>query len=327
MSARATILGGGPYGVTLAWLAANAGHQVVLHTSREKNAERLAKDRTLPSTPGVTLPESVLVTSDLALALDRELLVLAVPPRAARAFLHRVAEHIRPGHLVVHVAKGFDDRGKPVSTAIEEETCAIRTGVVGGPLVPSELWAGEDTAAVVASRFQSVVDAVTKLLSSPHLRVYGSLDLVGVELGGAMRTPVALASGLLRGVGRGSSSAAVLQTRAIVEASRLALALGGRPESLSGLSGIGDWMVVAQNESDGVVQAGVRLTQGKQLEHDEAESRVRALHALAREHQVEMPVVEGVIRVLDGEPMASVLGELMSRSSRPEWDGVGGGRR
>ena len=322
MTVNAAILGGGTYGVTLAWLAAKAGHQVVLHTSRAEHAELLARDRGLPGIPGVTLPDSVEVTSDLAVALERELLVLAVPPRAARAFLRRVASSIRPGHLVVHVAKGFDDQGKPVSTAIEEETCAIRTGVIGGPLVPAELWAGEDTAAVIASRFQSVVDAVTALLSSPNLRIYGSLDLVGVELGGAMRTAVALASGLLRGVGRGASSTAVLQTRAIVEGSRLALALGGRPESLSGLSGIGDWMVVAQDASDGVVQAGVRLTRGEPLAHDEAESRVRALHALAKQHRVEMPVVEGVVRVLDGEPMASVLGELMSRDARPEWDGV-----
>jgi glycerol-3-phosphate dehydrogenase (NAD(P)+) len=206
--------------------------------------------------------------------------------------------------------------------AIEEETCAIRTGVLGGPLVPAELWAGEDTAAVAASRFQLVVDRVTQLFSSPRLRVYGSLDLVGVELGGAMRTPVALASGLLLGVGRGASANAVLQTRAVVEGSRLALALGGRPESLSGLSGIGDWMVAAGDGTDPVVEAGKRLTRGEPLAHDEADSRVRALHALAASHGVEMPVVEGVVRVLDGEPMQSVLGELMSRDARPEWDGV-----
>ncbi|MFT6397331.1 MAG: glycerol-3-phosphate dehydrogenase (NAD(P)+) [Bradymonadia bacterium] len=319
---KATILGGGVYGVTLAWLAAKGGHSIVLRTSREEHAGELIKSRTFSGAPGVKLQDSIHITSDLDEALANELLILAVPPRAARKFLRAVAASIRPEHVIVHVAKGYDDLARPVSRAIEEETCAIRTGVIGGPLVPRELWAGEDTAAVVASRFQSVVDAVTALLTSDHLRVYGSLDLVGVELGGALRTPVALASGMLRGVGRGAASAAVLQTRAIVEGSRLALALGGQPESLSGLSGIGDWMVVAADANDEVVQAGLRLTRGESLGHEEAESRTRALHQLARQHGVEMPVVDGVVRVLDGEPMATVLAELMSREARPEWDGV-----
>ncbi len=327
MSMKATILGGGAYGVTLAWLAAKAGHSVVLRTSREEHAAELAKKRTLTGAPGVTLQDSVTITCDLDEALANKLLILAVPPRAARRFLRKVAASIRPDHVIVHVAKGYDDLARPVSRAIEEETCAIRTGVIGGPLVPSELWAGEDTAAVIASRFQSVVDAVTQLLTSEHLRVYGSLDLVGVELGGALRTPVALASGMLRGVGRGAASAAVLQTRAIVEGSRLAQALGGQRESLSGLSGIGDWMVVAADAQDDVVQAGLRLTRGEPLAHEEAESRTRALHQLAQEQGVEMPVVDGVVRVLDGEPMAEVLAELMSREARPEWDGVAKGKR
>lgn len=320
MTLRASILGGGPYGVTLAWLAARAGHSVTLFTSREANAEALERNRTLALTPGVVLPDVVSVTSDRSTALAAELLVLAVPPRAARAFLREISAEIEPRHLVVHVAKGYDDLGKPVSSAIEEETSAIRTGVLGGPLVPEELWAGEDTAAVVASRFQSVVDVTTQLLSSSHLRVYGSLDLLGVELGGAMRTPVALASGLLRGAGRGEASRAVLLTRAIVEGSRLAVALGGRPESLSGLAGIGDWTVVANDDDDPLVRAGVRLASGGAIEHDEAESRARALHGLATRLGIEMPVVDGVVRVLDGEPMVEVLAELMSRAARPEWD-------
>ena len=321
MSRRAAIIGAGSYGVTWAWLAANAGHSVVLRTARESVADQLGRDRRSPSA-AVELPASVEVTTKLERAMACETILLAVPPRAGRSVLRQMAPLVRPSHRIAHSAKGLDDLGASLSSAIEQETCCIQTGVVGGPLVLEALWREEETACLVASRFQGVVDDFTDLLTSPRVRVYGSLDLVGVELAGAMRTSVALASGMLFGVGLGRSTRSVLLTRAVVEGARLAQALGGAAESLSGLNGIGDWMVAAADPENDVVKAGIRLASGQPADHDEAESRALALAALGKRHRIEMPIVNSTARILQGEPVESVLAELMARASRAEWEGV-----
>jgi glycerol-3-phosphate dehydrogenase (NAD(P)+) len=243
---------------------------------------------------------------------------VAVPPAWVRSLLKEAAEALRPEQELVHAVKGVEPGGATVSRVIEEESCVIRTGALAGPLVPEDLWRGEDGAAVLGSRFQSVLDAATAVLGGPHLRVYRTRDLRGVEIGGAMRTPVGLAAGMLRGAGAGKALLAVLLTRALAEAGRLATALGADRQTLSGLSGIGDWMLTAQEESDELLQAGMRVARGMPLGHDEAASRVRTLMELARERRVELPITGAVGAVLEGVPLREALGALMSRAARSE---------
>ncbi len=319
MSAVA-ILGGGAWGATLAWLYARCDKPVVLWTRDAKKAAALQKSRKPKSTDGIALQKNITVTSSLEVALEAGLLIIAVPPAHVRGLLKAMSPNLLPSHRVVHVIKGFEVSGKLVSQVVEEETCVLQVGCLGGPVVPGELWRGEDTAAVIGSRYQSLVNEVTELMSCPQVRVYGTADLIGVEIGGALRTAVALAAGMLQGLGLGRAVAAVLLTRAVAEGGRLAESLGGDTRTLAGLSGIGDWMLTVTDPADPVIQAGKRLARGEELQHDEAAARVETLRLLAKERGVEMPIVDAVATILDGTPVQVVLHNLMIRAQRPEFD-------
>jgi glycerol-3-phosphate dehydrogenase (NAD(P)+) len=165
-----------------------------------------------------------------------------------------------------------------------------------------------------------VIDEVSDKLVGDHLRVYGTRDQLGVEIGGAMRTPVALAAGMIGAGGRRPALTAVMLTRSIAEGARLAEALGADGATMSGLSGIGDWMVTCHDPDDRLMQAGRRLALGVPLEYGEAEARVRTLLSLAAEVGVDMPITESVGAVLDGESVTHALAGVMAREPRPEAD-------
>jgi len=314
----AVVLGAGAWGTTLAWLLARGGQPVRLWSSSEAKRATLRAERKSPAAP-VELPDSVEIVDTLADAAQAELLLFAVLPRHVRSLCRELAPHLWPSQQAVHAAKGFAPCGNPVSTVIDQETLLLRIGALGGPVVPDEIWAGQGSAAVVASRYSSVIDAVTDRLASEQMRVYGNRDLAGVEIAGAVRTPIAIAAGMLRGLGLGHAVNAVLLTRGIAEAGRLCEALGADQRTVSGLSGIGDWMLTVADEGDPLVQAGQRLARGGELAHDEAASRVATLVELAEREGVEMPITEGVAAILGGRPAAEVLQDLMTRKARPEF--------
>lgn len=318
MSPVASVFGSGVWGSTLAWLLARSGKPVLLWTRDAARAESIQASRQPPGTE-VDLPPNVEVTSEPR-ALEAPLVVLAVPPAHVRALLRRLSPHVGPHHRVLHVVKGFEPSGATVSRVIREETCVLRTGVIAGPIVPAELWRGEQSAAIVGSGYQSVIDEVTDLLANDQLRVYGTRDLLGVEIGGAMRTPVGVAAGLLREAGFGKALGAVLLTRAVAEGARLCTALGADPRTLAGLSGIGDWMLTATDREDGLMQAGMRLAQGAPFDHPEAEARIRTLVALGESTGVDLPIVTSVAQILDGVPLSDALSALMARAQRSELD-------
>ncbi len=319
MSPAATVFGAGAWGSTLAWLLARSNRPVMLWTHDAAKAAAITESRRPPGTDGIELPANVTITAEPR-ALEANLVVLAVPPAHVRPLVRRLAKDLEPRHRVLHVIKGFEASGSPVSRVIEEESCVLRTGVIAGPIAPAELWRGDRGAAIVGSAFQSVVDEVTDLLACDQLRVYGTHDLLGVEIGGAMRTPVGVAAGLLHAAGFGRALEAVLLTRAVAEGARLATSLGADPRTLSGLSGIGDWMLTAQDPDDGLVQAGVRLAQGAPFDHAEAETRIRTLVALGASHGVDLPIVQAVADILDGVPLSEALASLMARAQRAEVD-------
>ncbi len=315
MSRAVGILGGGRWGRTLAWRIAHAGFDAKLWT---RNPERVGTAMDVDRADDESDVEHIHITDDLSEALKPSLVLVAVPPGAVRSLVRDAADLFRPEHAVVHVVKGLEAGGATVSQIVEQETVVIRTGALAGPWVAEELRHGDDTAAVIGSRFQAVVDEVTDVLATPQVRVYGTLDLVGVEVGGAMRTPIAIASGICQAAGLGRSLHAVLLTRGIAEAARLSEALGGERVTLSGLSGIGDWMLTTSDADDELVRVGRRLAAGKPADHAEGEARVRTLVALARERSVDLPITEAIGEILDGTPPTEALAALMSREQRPE---------
>ncbi|MCP4869576.1 MAG: NAD(P)-binding domain-containing protein [Proteobacteria bacterium] len=308
------ILGGGMWGRTVAWRVANAGGEAVVWSRTPSKAGKALKKESGGDKRG----KRISATGDLVRALEPELVLVAVPPAAIRALMKDCAPHLTPSQSVVHVVKGLEAGGATVTQVIEAETLALRTGALAGPWAADELRAGEDTAAVVGSRLQSVVDLTIEALASPQVRVYGTLDVLGVEVGGAMRTPLAIASGLIQGAGLGRSLMAVLLTRGIAEAARLAVAMGGDRTTVSGLSGIGDWMLTCTDRKDELVQAGIAVAAGKPFDHPEGAARVRTLVGLANSRGVDLPIAGAVGAILDGVPFQDVLGELMRREQRPE---------
>jgi len=317
---RVAVLGAGVWGVSFAWLAARSGRDVLLWSSDAEKRTYLREHRNTESTKAVELPECVAIPEQVEEALGCDLLVLALQPSVIRTTLASLASHFRSDHPVVHLVKGFEASGTPISEVIVQETRVLRTGAVAGPIVPEELWRGDDAALIVGSCFDEVIDEVTSLVTSPGCRVYGTRDLIGLEVAGAMRTPIAVAIGVLRGQRTGRALAAVLLTRGLAEASRLAEALGGDPRTAAGLSGIGDWMLAATDPSEPLIQAGGRLVSGEDFGWPEAESRIRTLIALADRLDVDLPITSAVGQMLDGVPVQSVLQGLMSRAPRGEID-------
>jgi glycerol-3-phosphate dehydrogenase (NAD(P)+) len=297
---------------------ARDGGEVLIWTSNaEKRASINERHRSL-AVPTLKLPEGIRAVETVEEALESRLVVLAIQPSWIRILLRKHSAAFRPEHRVIHAVKGFEAGGSTISQVVEQETCVLRTGALGGPVVPRELWGGGYNAAVIGSAHQAVIDDVSAKLIGEHLRVYGTRDRLGVEIGGAMRTPVALAAGMIGAGGRRPALTAVMLTRAIAEAARLAAALGGDGVTLSGLSGIGDWMVTCHDPDDPLMQAGRRLALGVPLAYGEAEARVRTLLSLAADVGVDMPITESVGAVLDGASVAEALAGAMARDSRPE---------
>ena len=214
MSKQAAVIGAGRWGRALAHALGNNGCSVSLWSRSTKDDAPVGK--------GVEL------TADLTAALASETLFLAVPPAHVRSLLRGASEHIRSQHRVLHLVRGLEPGGARVSQIIEQETRALKTGALAGPIVPEELNEEVASAAVVASPFQEVIDDVTAMLAGPRLRVYGTLDQTGVEVGSALRTSVALAAGMARELSPGGSSLAVLLTRSLAEGARLVEAMGGQ---------------------------------------------------------------------------------------------------
>ena len=312
-----SVIGAGPWGATVAWLIGKEGRDVALWSSSADKRAILRGSRRPPRTD-LELPETVRIVDTPEQALAADLIFLAVPPAHARAVVRAAAPWMRPDHRVVHTVKGLEPTGHSISTVISEETCCLQTGMLAGPVAPRELWRGDEMAAVVGSAFQGVAAEASAVLSGPSLRVYQSLDLVGVEIGSAMRTPIGLAAGMLKEAGLGGPTRAFLLTRGLAEAGRLADAMGGQHETVAGLSGIGDWLVTTEDEDDPVMAAGHRLARGEGCGFEEAEGRVRTLIALATRLGVEIPITRAVGAVLDGTPMQQALAGLMTRTIRYE---------
>ena len=315
-----TVFGAGPWGSSLAaWLAAR-GYRTAPWSRNTSKVEALQAGQPGCLGQGSPPPE-LTATTDMEFAAAADLLFLAIPPRYVAGLVGRLAPFLRPEQRIVHGAKGLCEDGRSVSQVVLEGCCVLRVGVLAGPVEPADLWRGSACAAVIASPLDSLVQELRSLLGNPQLRLYGSLDLAGVEAGGAMWAPVAMAVGMIGGGGMPAALGPVLLTRALVEGGRLATARGGQAQTLAGLAGIGDWMRALLEDGDPLVAAGRALAERPgNCPDKEGAQRVSTLVKLAEQYGIEMPISRAVLDVIDGRSVADALAGLMSLPSGYEVD-------
>ena len=323
------VIGSGTWGTALAVLLTGNGHEVELWSAVPAEVEALTATRRHPNLGDTPIPEKIRVTGDLEQAMkDKELLVLSVPSVYVRETAHRMAPFLKEGQVITNVAKGIEDTTlKNLSEIIEEELPAARVTVLSGPSHAEEVSRGLPTTCVAGAHRRQDAELVQNLFMSPVFRVYTSPDMLGIELGGALKNVIALAAGIADGLGCGDNTKAALITRGIAEITRLGTAMGGSPETFSGLTGIGDLIVTCASMHSRNRRAGILI--GKGYTMDEAMEEVkmvvegvysaRAARALSKKYQVSMPIVEQVNEVLfDGKPAKDALYDLMLRDRRAE---------
>ena len=323
------IIGAGSWGVALAVLLNQNGHQITIWSALEKEIRVLIEKRELPSLPGVSITENSLVTSDLKTAvLEKDVLVLAVASAYTRETAHRMAAYVVEGQKVVNVAKGVE-KGTllTLSQVIEEEIPGADVAVLSGPSHAEEVGKGIPTTCVVGAKTQKTAEYLQNIFMSPVFRVYTSPDILGIEIGAALKNVIALAAGIADGLGYGDNTKAALITRGIAEIARLGMKMGGQLQTFPGLSGIGDLIVTCASMHSRNRRAGILIGQGKSMEEamEEVQMVVEGVYSaqaalgLAQAYGVEMPIIEQVNQVLfHGKAAAEAVTELMLRDKTIE---------
>ena len=329
---RCGVIGAGAWGTALADLVARNGHEVTLWALETDVAdsvnERHANPRYLP---GASIAPAVRATTTLAEAAARaELVVLVTPSHVLRGVTRRVAPAVPDGATVVVATKGIERETLAVMTTVARDELAARPVVaLSGPSFAAEVAAGQPTAIVAASSDAGAARLAQRTLSSETFRVYTHDDVTGVELGGALKNVIAVATGLAEGLGLGFNPRAALITRGLAEMTRLGVALGASARTFAGLAGMGDLVLtctgaLSRNRALGIaVGKGAPLADVLASRESVAEGVVttQCAHALAAREGIEMPIVAAVYRILfEGHAPREAIGELMSRALRPEQD-------
>lgn len=328
--AKISVLGSGSWGMALALLLYNNGHEVLLWSARPEDARKLREKRENPDRlPGVRLPDEIEILTDLERALkDVDVTVLAVASPYIRSTAHKMAPFVCGNQKIVNVAKGIEEKTlKTLSEVIEEEIPQGNVAVLSGPSHAEEVGRGLPTTCVVSAHTQETAEYLQSIFMSPVFRVYTTPDILGVELGGALKNVIALAAGTADGLGYGDNTKAALITRGITEIGRLGKKMGAQMETFYGLSGIGDLIVTCASKHSRNRKAGYLIGQGHTMEKamDEVQMVVegvysaRAARELAEKYEVEMPIITEVNRVLfEGKSAAEAVMDLMLRDKKVE---------
>lgn len=324
------IIGAGSWGTALSLLLQKNGNRVTVWSIMEDEIHMLNQDREQKDKlPGVKLPEDMLFTTDLEAAVTgKDVLVLAVPSPYTRSTSAMMRPFVAGGQKIVNVAKGIEETTlMTLSQMIEEEIPQADVSVLSGPSHAEEVGKGLPTTIVVGSKSRETAEYLQNLFMNEVFRVYISSDVLGIELGAALKNVVALAAGIADGLGYGDNTKAALITRGIAEIARLGLAMGGRLETFYGLTGIGDLIVTCASMHSRNRRAGILIGKGASMEEAMEEVKMvvegvysaKAGFALAKKYQVSMPIIEQVNEVLfDNKSADLAVKELMERDKKIE---------
>ncbi len=327
---KVAVIGSGSWGTALAVMLQKHGHDVIIWSRRQDAVDEMQKDRENKRyLPGVQLPEGLVFTTDRGAAVkDAEIIILSVPSKAVRQTVMDFAPLFTKEHVLVNVAKGLEEGSlKRLSQVIEECAPQCEVCILSGPSHAEEVAREIPTTCLIASENEETAKMVQLEFMNPRFRLYTNTDVIGVEMGAALKNVMALAAGASDGLGFGDNTKAALMTRGIAEMKRLGIEMGGKSETFAGLSGIGDLIVTCTSMHSRNRRAGILLGQGKSLEETLAEIKMvvegvntaRAAYTLAKEHNVEMPITNAVYDVLfQGKNAEKAVLELMSRDGKAE---------
>ncbi len=325
------ILGAGTWGCALAILLAGKGEDVTVWTKIENEAKMLESNRkNLKNLPGAELSEEIKITLNLEEACeDKDLIVMAVASPYIRSTANLAKPYIKDGQIIVNVSKGIEDGTLyTLSQVLKEELPQANIAVLSGPSHAEEVSRGVPTTIVVGAETKEIAKFIQDIFMTELFRVYTSPDIMGIELGGSLKNVIALAAGIVDGLGYGDNTKAALMTRGMAEISRLGIKMGGKMETFSGLSGFGDLFVTCTSKHSRNWNAGNLIGQGKTMEEAmkqvnqvvEGVNSAKAALELARLNEVEMPIVEQINLVLfEGKTANEALTDLLGRDRRKEY--------
>ncbi|HWG19529.1 MAG TPA: NAD(P)H-dependent glycerol-3-phosphate dehydrogenase [Terracidiphilus sp.] len=331
---RIIVLGSGAWGTAIALSLARNGRPVTLWAhSPEFAAEINAAGENVQFLPGFPLPDTITVTGDEEAVAHADMIFSVVPSEFLRATMGRLRGHMHSGQILVSATKGVENgtflrMTQVIASSVAEVGLTLPMGALSGPSFAKEVAEGQPTAVTVAFDDHSVAALVQREVSSETLRLYTSSDVIGVELGGALKNVIAIAAGIAAGMGLGYNSAAGLMTRGIAEITRLAVACGGRRETLAGLSGVGDLVLTCTGTLSRNRTVGMELGHGRKLPEilaslgGKVAEGVLTTHAalgLARQHRIEMPIAEQMELILEkGKDPREAIRDLMLRPGKHE---------
>jgi len=334
MSETITILGAGSWGTALAMVLADNGHKVRLWGNEEDHVKEINRDQANNRyLPGVELPAGIKAVYNLEEALEGvETVVFAVPTKAFREVSRRVKSIVKDKITIVHVSKGIEpDSLMRISEMLEEEIADITKDIIvlSGPSHAEEVSRRIPTTVTVASKNMEAAQKIQDLFMNQNFRVYTNQDLVGVEIGGALKNIIALAAGITDGLGYGDNAKAALMTRGLAEITRLGVKMGADPLTFLGLTGIGDLIVTCTSVHSRNWRAGNLLGKGKSLDEVlesmgmvvEGVRTTKAAHQLSEKYQVKMPITNALYDVLfNGKDIKQEVEDLMGRSKKHEME-------
>ena len=326
---KIAVIGAGGWGLALGLLLSEKKNQVTFWCYNEKEKQDILQHReNKRCLPGVKIPLEIAFTNDMAEALEKaDIAIIAVPSKAVRTTARLMSQHIAPETIIVNVSKGIEEETLLCLADVINEEMSNPVVVLSGPSHAEEVARHIPTTVVVSSVHMDKAREVQELFMNQYFRIYTNDDLIGVELGGALKNVIALAAGIVEGMGYGDNTKAALITRGIAEMARLGTKMGGKAETFAGLTGIGDLVVTCTSGHSRNRRAGELVGQGFTIEEAmkqvnmvvEGVPTTKAGYALMQKYEVEMPILSAIYEALfEGQPVKETINSLMMRHRKDE---------